>query len=351
MNNADLEYLVPTNATQNFRQGQFSLFTGFNYDFDNKYLFGATIRRDGSSRFGPQNQFGYFPSASIGWRASKESFLKKVKSLDNLLFRASYGIVGNDRIGNFEFLSSLEPQGYYDGVLGFVPVSFGNEIIKWEQTESKNLGFDLSMFKRRLNIGADVWVKDTKDLLVNTQLPEESGFSVARENRGVIRNKGIDFSINGTVLKTKDFSWNAGFNIGVLDNEVIELETPIISGVSLIEEGQPIGNFTGYKQHGIFQYDESNAYTPTGDRLIPNFDASGTFLGTYNTASGQAYSGIVRQLVHGPSGNVLQGGDYIWDDKNNDGIIDSDDTQILGNGIATVYGGLTHDIKYKQILH
>ncbi len=346
LNNSDLEYLAPSGRTENYSQGQFSIFTGFNYDFDNKYLIGGTIRRDGSSRFGPQNQYGVFPSGSLGWRVSKESFLKNAKSVDNLLIKASYGVVGNDRIGTFEYISSLEPNGYYNGLLGFVPTSVGNEIIKWETTESTNLGIDLAMFKRRLNVNLDFWRRDTKDLLVNTQLPEESGFSVARENKGLIRNKGIDFSINGTVIKSKEFSWNAGFNIGLLDNEVLELDTPIISGVSVVEEGQPIGNFTGYKQNGIFQYDESNAFTPEGARLIPNFD-NGTFSG-YSTASGQAYSGEVRKLVHGASKKVLAGGDYIWDDKNNDGIIDENDTQILGNGLATVYGGLTHDIKYKN---
>lgn len=355
LNNADLEFFVPITtggqSTQNFDQGQFSLFTGFNYDFDSKYLISATMRRDGSSRFGPQNRFGYFPSASVGWRASKEGFLKKVKTINNLMFRASFGVVGNDRIGNFEFLSSLEPNGFYNGTLGFVPVTFGNEIIKWEETESTNIGFDLAMFKRRLNITVDAWRRDTKDLLINTQLPEESGFATARENRGVIRNEGIDFSIDGTLIKTKDFSWKSSFNIGLLRNEVVELDSPIISGVSLIEQGQPIGNFTGFKQLGIYQYDESNAYLQTGERLSPNFDANGFFLGTYNRNNGQLYTeandGPIRKLVHQASGNVLRGGDYIWDDKNNDGIINTDDTQILGNGIATVYGGLTQDIKYK----
>jgi len=351
MTNANLDFFIPTNATRNISRSQFSLFTGFNYDFANKYLLGATIRRDGSSKFGPQNRYGIFPSGTIGWRVSKENFLKKVKSIDNLLIRASYGVVGNDRIPDYEYLSSLEPQGYYNGTLGFIPVTFGNEIIKWESTESANLGFDLSMFKKRLNIGFDVWSKDTKDLLNSTQLPEESGFATARENIGVIRNKGIDFSINGDIYRSKTFKWNAGFNIGLLDNKVIQLDTPIITGVSLIEEGQPIGNFIGFKQNGIYQYDESNAYLGTGERLFPNFDANGFFLGTYNRQNGQVYSqatdGPIRQLVHQASGNVLKGGDYIWEDTNNDGKINTDDTQILGNGIANIYGGLTQDFSYK----
>ncbi|GIZ09518.1 SusC/RagA family TonB-linked outer membrane protein [Flavobacterium sp. UMI-01] len=356
LNNSNLDFLVAnqfSNAqrdqTQNYDQGQFSLFTGFNYDFDNKYLVGATMRRDGSSKFGPSNKYGYFPSGSLGWRVSNENFLKNIGSISNLLIRASYGVVGNDRIRDFQYEDQLTPSGLYNGILGVVPDVVGNSTIKWESTASSNIGLDLGMFKRRLNFSVDAWLKDTKDLLIETRLPEESGFSVIQENRGTIRNKGLDFTLNGTIIKSKTFTWDASFNIGFLNNEVTQLNTPIINGVSVIQQGQPIGNFTGYKQNGIYQYDESNAYDPTsGARLYPNFDANGFFLGTYNTSAGQAYSGPIRQLVHEASGNVLKGGDYIWEDTNNDGKINTADTQILGNGIATTYGGLTHDIKYKN---
>lgn len=352
LNNANPEFFLPTNQTENLKRGQFSLFTGFNYDFANKYLIGATIRRDGSSRFGPKNQFGYFPSASLGWRVNKEGFLKNVKSINNLLIRASYGIVGNDRINEFQFLSSLEPNAIYNNEVGFIPVVLGNELIKWEETESTNLGLDLSMFKRKLNISLDVWRRDTNDLLVSSQLPEESGFSTIRENRGVIRNQGLDFSIDGTLIKKKDFSWKASFNVGILENEVVELNTPIISGRFKVEEGGPIGNIVGFKQNGVFQYDESNAFTQTGERLFPDFDDNNIFLGTYTRANGEAFpvaeNSQIRSLVHGASGNVLRGGDYIWDDSNNDGIIDDEDIQVLGNGLPTVFGGLTQDFKYKN---
>ncbi|WPR70105.1 SusC/RagA family TonB-linked outer membrane protein [Flavobacterium sp. NG2] len=358
LNNSNLDFLTAnrfssSNAlkdqTQNYDQGQFSLFTGFNYDFDSKYLVGATMRRDGSSKFGPSNKYGYFPSGSLGWRANKENFLKNVSTIDNLLIRASYGIVGNDRIRDFQYEDQLSPSGLYNGVLGVVPTVVGNSTIKWESTASSNIGLDLGMFKRRLNFSVDAWLKDTKDLLVETRLPQESGFSVIQENRGNIRNKGLDLSINGAIIKNKIFTWDAGFNIGFLENKVTKLNSPIINGVSRIVEGQPIGNFIGYKQNGIYQYDESNAYDPTsGARLYPNFDANGFFLGNYNTAAGQAYNGPIRQLVHETSGNVLKGGDYIWEDTNNDGKINTADTQILGNGIATTYGGLTQDFKYKN---
>ncbi|WP_418262482.1 SusC/RagA family TonB-linked outer membrane protein [Flavobacterium faecale] len=349
-NNANLDFLVPLNNTGNIDRSQFSLFSGFSYDFNSKYLVGATIRRDGSSKFGPDNRYGYFPSASVGWRVSKENFLKNVKTINDLKFRASYGIVGNDRINDFEFSDSYEPGAIYNGTTGYAPTTVGNPAIKWEETISTNLGFDLSMFKRRLNFTADVWQRETKDLLLNLQLPEESGFSTSRINAGSIRNRGIDLSIDGTVLKAKDFSLKAGFNIGFLKNVVTDLDTPIISGVSQIEEGQPIGNFRGYKNYGVFQWDESNAYLSNGERLNPNFDNNGLFLGSYTKANGQTYSqsadGDIRQLTY--LGVPLKGGDYIWDDKDNNAKIDSDDIQILGNGLPTTYGGFTTDIKYKN---
>ncbi|MDP5228880.1 MAG: SusC/RagA family TonB-linked outer membrane protein, partial [Cellulophaga sp.] len=346
LNNADLDFLVTTNNTQNLRGGQFSLYAAANYDFDNKYLFGATIRRDGSSNFGTANQIGYFPSFSLGWRVNKEGFLKDVKAVNNLFIKASYGIVGNDRIGSFLFSDALSPDAFFNGQIGFVPTRLGNEALKWEETVSSNLGIELSMFKRRLNINADVWIRDINDLLVSTQLPQESGFRSVFENRGSIRNRGLDFSIDGLVLKTKDFSWNAGLNFGLLESTVTSLQTPIIQGVNQIEEGESLGNIFGFKQHGVFQFDESNAFNPdNGERLIPVFN-QGTFTG-YTTQGGQEYTGAIRQLVHGASGNVLRGGDFIWDDENNDGIIDNEDIQVLGNALPDIVGGFTSDFKYK----
>jgi len=333
--------------TQIVTSGLFSLFGGFNYDYANKYLVGATIRRDGSSSFGSGNKYGYFPSATLGWRVSKENFLKDSDFIKNLMIRASWGITGNERITPYSFSTTLGPSSQG----GFVPLTLGNSDIKWEESESKNLGLELSFFKgRRLNLSFDLWERITDGLLVNSEIPEESGFSNVRENRGIIQNKGIDFSIDGTIIKNKDFSWRAGFNIGIIDNEVIELSTPIRTGRFITQEGEPIGNIWGYKNFGVFQYDESNAYTPEGKRLFPNFDANGFFLGSYNRGNGEPYpaDGEIRKLVHRSSRNVLRGGDYIWDDTNNDGFIDSDDEQILGNGLATVFGGFNHDIRYKN---
>ncbi len=370
-NNTEPESIVVNNSTGDTRSSLFSLFSGFSYDFDSKYLVSATVRRDGSSRFGDGNRFGYFPSASLGWKISNENFLKNNSTINNLLLRASYGITGNDRVGNFRSQALLEPNQIFNAQTGFDAVQIANDDLKWEETTSINLGLDLGLFKNRLKFAFDIYRTDTEDLLQDLPLAEESGFNEVTANVGAIRNEGIDISINGTVLKTKNFSWDAGFTIGLTRNEVLELSLFDEDEASfqvpgpgtslepyLLEVGQPIGNIIGFRQDGVFQYDESNAFITVGEgdnvrseRLFPNFDENGFFLGTYNRADGTAFPqervGEIQKLS--AAGRELGAGDFIWNDVNGDLIIDAenDGRQVLGNGVATVFGGFTHDFKYK----
>uniref|UniRef100_UPI004047A9F0 SusC/RagA family TonB-linked outer membrane protein n=1 Tax=Mariniflexile sp. TaxID=1979402 RepID=UPI004047A9F0 len=331
---------------ENRRSNLFSLFGGVNYDFDDTYLFGATLRRDGSSRFGTNNKYGYFPSATIGWRLSKEGFMQNVNFIDNLLLRASYGETGNQSIGDYEFIGAYLPNAQYNGVNGVAPTRLGNPDLSWESTASTNIGMDLNMLNRRLNFSVDFWRKETTDLLATVPLPEESGYSGVRENVGAVRNEGIDLSVSGTVIRTDNFSWNSSFNITLLRNEVLKLKggTSFLSGDYLIEEGAAIGNIFGYKNLGVYQYDESNAYTDGGDRLTPNFDENGTF--TSYSLNGQAYTGNVSQLTN--EGVILKGGDFIWDDLNGDLDITTEDRQVIGNGVAKTFGGFSNDFRYKN---
>ncbi|KPM30572.1 SusC/RagA family TonB-linked outer membrane protein [Croceitalea dokdonensis DOKDO 023] len=347
-NNADPEGLAINNGqTFNTRSNLFSLFAGFKYDFDNRYLVGATIRRDGSSRFGEDNEFGYFPSAEIGWRVSNESFLKGNATLNNLLFRASYGETGNDRIGDFEFNSAFNPGAIYDGISGVSPTRLGNSLLSWESTNATNVGFDLGMFRNRLTVNFDVWRKDTEALLANVPIPEESGFVGIRQNVGGVRNQGIDLTVGGNIIQSKDFSWSSSFNVSFLENEVTRLAggTPFFSGNYIIEEGESIGNIFGFKNLGVFQYDESNAFTDDGIQLTPNFDADGTF--TNYTLNGQEFTGDVNQIRN--DGRVAEGGDIIWEDIDGDFVITNDDRQVIGNGLPTTFGGVSNDFKYKDI--
>lgn len=347
-NNVDPNGLgINGGQTFNTRSNLFSLFAGFNYDFDNRYLISGTLRRDGSSRFGDNREFGYFPSGSIGWRISNEPFLKGNATLNNLLFRASYGETGNDRIGDYEFTSALAPGAVYNGISGVALTRLGNPELSWESTNQTNLGFDLGMFRNRLTINVDVYRKDTEDLLANVPLPEESGFGGIRQNVGAVRNQGIEINLGGTILRSKDFSWNSNFNISFQENEVTRLAggTPFQSGDYIIEEGQPIGNIFGFKNLGVFQYDESNAFTDDGAQLTPNFDASGAF--TNYTLNGQEFTGDFNQIRN--DGRVAEGGDIIWEDVDGDFVITNEDRQVIGNGLPTAFGGFTNDFKYKDI--
>ncbi|MGB3150794.1 MAG: TonB-dependent receptor, partial [Maribacter sp.] len=347
-NNVDPDGLgINGGQTFNTRSNLFSLFAGFNYDFDNKYLFSGTIRRDGSSRFGDNREFGYFPSGSIGWRVSNEPFLKESDLINNLIIRASYGETGNDRIGDYEFTSAFIPGAVYDGISGVAPSRLGNPDLSWESTNQTNLGFDLGMFRNRLTLSIDAYRKDTEDLLASVPLPEESGFEGIRQNVGAVRNQGIEINVGGTILRTKDFSWNSNFNISFQENEVTRLfqGIPFQSGDYRVEEGQPIGNIFGFKNLGVYQYDESNAFTNDGVQLTPNFDGAGIF--TNYTLNGAEFSGDVNQIRN--DGRVAEGGDIIWDDVDGDFVITNDDRQIIGNGLPTSFGGFNNDFVYKDL--
>lgn len=338
---------ITSDNTQHRRNNLYSLFGGFDYDFANKYLVGATLRRDGSSRFGENNEFGYFPAVKLGWRVSEEDFLKDSNLISDLKLRATWGISGNERIGDYLFTGAIEPGFNYNGLTGFAPTRLGNQDVTWEETASTNIGFDLSMFNERLIINADFWEKNTTGLLAQTPLPEESGYSGIIRNVGSVNNRGIDFSITGTIIDSKDFTWRSNFNIGILENEVTKLDggTPFQQGDYLIEEGQPIGNMFGYKNLGIYRYDESNAYTPDGTRLTPNFDANGEFVNY--TLGGSEYTGTVEQMT--VNNQTPRGGDIIWEDLDGNLSIDVDDRQIIGNGLSTVFGGFSHDFSYKNL--
>lgn len=346
-NNIDPTTLTVLNAV-NSRHNLFSLFAGFNYDYQNKYLVGATVRRDGSSRFGANNKFGYFPSVTLGWRVTNEAFLRDNSIISNLLIRASYGVTGNERIGDYDFTGAFLPGAVYNGVNGIYPTRLANPDLSWESTTSTNLGFDIGLFKNKVDLTIDLWQKNTTDLLASVPLPEESGFSSIRKNVGAVDNRGVDIGLGGTVLKTKDFSWYSSFNISYQENKVVRLDggTPFeVAGQYIVEEGQPIGNMYGYKNLGVYQYDESNAYTPEGQRLTPNFDGAGNLV--FYTLNGADYGGgEVVQMKN--AGQVLTGGDIIWEDLDGDFDITAVDRQVIGNGLPDFFGGFTNDFKYKN---
>ncbi|ANW95845.1 hypothetical protein AXE80_05920 [Wenyingzhuangia fucanilytica] len=326
-----------------------SVYGRLGYDYKGKYFVTGSLRRDGSSRFGANKRWGNFPAVQAGWRVSKENFMKSFNFLNDLKLRASYAITGNERIGDFESVVLYEPGYFYNSINGFAPIQLGNENLGWEETAQANYGIDVSLFKRRLNISVDRYVKTTNDLLYDVPIPEETGFSSIKTNVGSVENKGWDVSISGTPVRTKDFTWSSGFNLSYNKNKVLDLadDDGFESGGYLIQEGESLGNMYGFKNLGVFQYDESNAYTPDGVRLTANFNENKQFQNY--TLNGQAYTGTVEQLKF--ANKVLKGGDIIFQDQNGDLNIDAaNDRVIIGNGLSDFVGGFNNSFEYKGFM-
>ncbi|GAA3951531.1 TonB-dependent receptor [Pedobacter ginsengiterrae] len=238
-----------------------------NYTFKDKYLLTATVRSDGSSRFGSNYRYGTFPSAAFAWRASQEEFLRNARWLSDLKIRASYGRTGNFNIPNYQYASSIGSSNYsFGGALasGRVSGSIANENLTWEKADELDLGFDLSVFKSRLSLTFDFYNRITSDLLLNAELPSASGFSSSTINLGKVRNRGFEIGVSSKNL-TGEFTWNTNANISVNRNIVLELNpgnnnAPIYSGRSgggysthKTEVGKPIGQFFGFQFDGLYQ--------------------------------------------------------------------------------------------------
>ncbi|MFZ4562707.1 MAG: SusC/RagA family TonB-linked outer membrane protein [Bacteroidales bacterium] len=232
-----------------------SYFGQFKYNYKFKYIFTLTARADGSSKFGTNNKYGYFPAGSFAWRMSEEPFMKKVKWINEFKIRAIYGLTGNDGIGDFASLG-LYGAGYnYGGNSGIAPTQLPNPDLKWETTTQTGLGFDLSLFKNRITLNFDVYYNHTKDLLLERPIPASSGFYLISSNIGQLENKGLEVVLN-TVNIDKAFVWTSSLNFAMNRNKVLSLyqDQPIDDmgrGGNRVEVGQPIGIFYGYNCLGV----------------------------------------------------------------------------------------------------
>ncbi|SEM67582.1 TonB-linked outer membrane protein, SusC/RagA family [bacterium A37T11] len=340
--------------TSGTRNTSASAFGRVGYSYKGKYLFNSNFRMDGASRFGKDKRWGFFPSASLGWRFSEERFLKNSSGfLDDGKLRFSYGETGNDRIDNYAAIQRyVFGQYYYNGVSGVVQNSqLGNSLLSWEATKQFNLGIDLSFFKGRLTFVGDYYRKITDNLLYNAPLAYETGYSSVQVNVGSIQNKGFEFMLTGIPVRSKQFEWNISYNMSFNNNTVRKLYggTSILSGSGkwLIEEGQKLGNFYGWKALGVYSYDVSNAYSENWDRLTPvDVSPDGKSAGGY-TLDGKPYNGPVQQLY--TQGNISKGGDVIWENERRDSVIDDNDRMILGNAQPKFVAGLANSFSYKSV--
>jgi len=346
------DYLTVTNTyTSATANSTASLFGRLGYSYKGRYLVNGSFRRDGSSRFGPQNKWGNFLSVSGAWRFSDEKFMNWAAGiLDDGKLRGSYGQLGNDRIDDYGSFTRINFDENYNGIGGaYLNTTFGNPYIKWESTEQQNIGLDLSFLRGKLRITADYYVKTTHDLLYKRPLAQESGYADVTVNLGSIQNKGLEFAVNGTPYANKNFNWNIGGSISFERGKIIELgnHIPFVAGNKwYIEEGGRIGNFYGWKNLGVYQYDVSNAYTDDWQKLTPqDVSADGKTAGYY-TLNGEKYTGNIRSLYGG--GSKLKGGDTEWQNMNGDSVIDEADRHIIGNARPDFYLGIINTITYKQ---
>lgn len=321
----------PTAASSsNSNWGLLSYFGRLTYSFDDKYLFTASVRRDGSSRFGSDKRFGVFPSASVGWRISRESFLADVNILTDLKLRASIGVVGNQQISNYGWQGLYNVGSNYGGKPGIAPSAIPNPDLGWESTTQSNIGLDIAILNNRIQLSAEAYLKKTKDLLLQVNLPSTSGFSSSLQNIGNTENKGLEFSLSTLNLAQK-LRWTTNFNISFNRNKIISLSqnnADIIQTVGdaayysetpagLARVGQPIGVIYGY--------------VATGKVYATSEEAKAA-----NIRDGSA------------SGPLFQAGDMQYIDLNGDGIINAaGDRTIIGNANPKFTGGMTNTFSYK----
>jgi len=297
-----------------------------NYNYNSKYYLTASIRTDGSSRFGSEHKYGVFPSAAIAWRISEENFLKDVRFLDELKFRASYGETGNNNIGNYEHFSIINYVKYVGGggaVAGYVPARPANPGLTWEKQQSFNIGLNASVFNNRLSFSLDHFQSRNTDLLLNVNVPAVTGYNTALQNIGEVKNTGWELAVNTVNLKGK-FGWSTSFNISTYKNEVVKLGPngdPIFEGGSVTRIGQPIGMFYGWLTDGIFL---NQAEVDKGPVFAP---------GTIN----RSRPGDMRFVdVSGPAGKP-------------DNIIDNNDRTIMGSPYPDFYYGMTNNFSYGNL--
>ena len=282
-----------------------SFFARGNYNYDNRYLLTATVRADGSTVFSNKNKWGFFPSFSAAWRVSEEAFMKDVDWVSNFKVRLGWGIVGNDRISNYLSMDLYEASKYGVGnntVTVLTPKQLKNANLKWEGSSTINLGVDLGFLDNRLNVTADFFVKNTKDLLLAQSLAHVTGFDSQMQNIGKIQNKGIELSLNSTNIQTRDFSWQTNFNISFIKNTLKGLASGVESMYArsgfdsnftaydyIATVGQSLGLIYGYEFDGVYQ--SSDFYTTPDNQLILKEGV------TNNARYGTVKPGVVKYKV------------------------------------------------------
>jgi TonB-dependent starch-binding outer membrane protein SusC len=304
-----------------------SYFGRLNYGYKQKYLLTVTGRIDGSSKFGDNHKYAFFPSAGVAWNASNEDFLKSNKTISHLKFRVSTGLTGNSEIAPY---SSDALLGSYTGIFNNARFSgvgtsrLGNPDLKWEKTAQTDAGIELGLFDNRINLEFDAYYRKTSDMLLDAPLPRSTGYASYFRNVGSMENKGIEIGLKTVNIKTQDFSWNTTFNISFNRNKVLSLATPapifsgnpnFLSNTGIIQVGKPVGSFWGLIREGVWTESERA-----------------------EAAKFASYRG----------GKPILPGDLKYRDINGDYAINDLDRVIIGNGNPKGWGAFSNDFSYKN---
>ncbi len=329
-----------------------SYFGRLNYNLLDRYLLTATLRTDGSSSFGDNKRWGWFPSAALAWRISNEPFLKKAGWLSNLKLRLGWGQVGNQSSGSYAYGATMANIATAWGT-GYYPGNFANHNLQWESTKAWNVGLDISLLKNRIEFIVDWYYKNTDNLLMQASLPsyvinnDWMGMTAPWVNSGAIRNTGVEFTLNTVNISTKDWMWRTGATLSINRNKLTALNSDgsTISGTigtntyTLSEIGGPVGRFYGYKVIGMFTK-EADFYQQNakGEFLL---DASGNRVPVARPVDTNNQLQPIAQ-------NSIWVGDYIYEDINGDGMITEADRTYIGNPNPDFTFGLNNTITWKD---
>jgi TonB-linked SusC/RagA family outer membrane protein len=329
-NNLGAGSLVPAVRSNAGREALQSYFGRVNYSLDGKYLFTATGRADGSSKFGENYKYSFFPSVALAWRISEEGFLKGNNKISNLKVRGSHGLTGNSEIPAYSSLPLLSAD--YRAVLNEVQVGgtgilrLANPNLRWEKTTQSDIGVELGLFNNKITFEVDLYYRKTTDMLLDAPVPRSSGFATIRSNVGSMENKGIELTLNTVNVESEVFTWNTSFNLSANRNKVLSLATPAdIFGVggpnftnptNIIRVGEQVGSFWGLERLGIWS---------------------------------EAERAQAAEMVSYRGGLTMLPGDVKYNDVNKDGVINDNDRMIIGNGNPDFWGAMSNTFRYKNL--
>lgn len=307
-----------------------------NYGFKDRYQFTLSLRADGSSKFYGRNKYSYFPAAAFAWQVGDEKFIKNLNVFDDFKMRLSYGLIGNQSIPPYSALSTAGSVRYFSGSTqynGASTQSVANPDLTWETSETYNAGLDFSFMRNRVTVTVDAYIKNTKDLLLESPVAGSSGFSTVYQNVGSIQNKGFEIVLGTVNFSNKNFKWNTDINFNLNRNKVISLGTQdqIITGLivnssvgpNIIKVGSPLGSLYGFIFDGVYK--------------LTDFEANGTTLKAGVPVFGAPLPGKYKYRdISGVNGKA-------------DGFVNEYDRTIIGNSNPKHFGGIRNTFSYKRL--